>query len=143
MAEAILRKKLKDQGAQLVSVQSAGTAAAPGLPASFIGVSVLRSHGIELINHRSQPVTKKLMDKFDLALAMATDHYDFLIEKFPKNQHKVHLFMNYGREDQVEDPNVVDPITGDWELYEEVYQLLDKEMERITAKVINESMNKY
>ncbi len=145
MAEAVLKKMLQEQGSQLVSVQSAGTAALPGIPASFIAVSVLRTHRVSLMNHRSQPVTRKLMERSDMVLAMAEDHYEFLREKFPKFKDKVHLLKSYGRDDELppEQLSVVDPIMGNWELYEEVYQDIQAEMERITPLIINESMDKF
>ena len=142
MAEGILRKKLQEQGAQLVTVKSAGTGAVEGMPASFIGISVARIHDINIMSHRSQPVSKKLMDRSDLVLVMAEDHLTYLTENYPQHKHKIHLLKNYGRETPVEDPNIFDPIGSEGELYEQVFQVLEEEITRIVPFIINASMDK-
>ncbi len=142
MAEGILRKKLHEQGAQLVTVKSAGTGAIEGMPASFIGVSVARMHDVNIMSHRSQPVNRKLMDRSDLVLVMAEDHLAYLLENFPQHQDKIHLLRNYGREDPLEDPNIFDPIGSEAEVYELVFQDLEEEITRIVPFIINASMEK-
>ncbi|NQS99319.1 MAG: low molecular weight protein arginine phosphatase [candidate division Zixibacteria bacterium] len=143
MAEGALKSLLEEQGAQLVSVKSAGTSTVQGIPASFIGVSVMRKHGINIMSHRSQPVTRKLMDRSDLILVMADNHYQHLIEKYPQHKHKIYHLKNYGMDEPVEDPNVVDPIGGEIELYEEVYEDIYREVRRIATYIVNASMEKY
>ena len=142
MAEGILRKKLEDQGAQMTSVKSAGTAAMEGMPASFIGVSVARMHEVNIMTHRSQPVTRKLLDKSDLVLVMGENHIEYFEENYPQYLDKIHLLKQYGRDDEVEDPNIFDPIGNDAEIYEAVYQDLEIEINRIVGMIINESMDK-
>lgn len=142
MAEGILKKLLAEQGAQMVHVKSAGIGAMDGMPASFIGVSVSRMHEVNIMHHRSQQVTKKLMDKSDLVLVMAENHMNYMREKFPQHMNKVHLLKNFENDDPPEDPNVFDPIGGDAELYEEVFLGLEEEMKRITTHIINSSMDK-
>ena len=142
MAEGILKARLAEQGAQMVHVKSAGIGAMDGMPASFIGVSVSRMHNVNIMHHRSQQVTKKLMDKSDLVLVMAENHMNYMHEKFPQHLHKVHLLKNFGNDDPPEDPNVFDPIGSDAEIYEEVFLGLEVEMDRITSMLINSSMDK-
>lgn len=142
MAEGILKKMMRDQGAQMVTVKSAGIGALDGMPASFIGVSVSRMHEVDIMHHRSQQVTKKLMDKSDLVLAMAENHIVYLNEKFPQHAHKVHLLMNYENDNPPEDPNVFDPIGSDAEIYEEVFLDIENEMKRISPHIVNASIDK-
>ena len=142
MAEGILKSLMEEQGAQLVSVKSAGTSAIQGIPASFIGVSVMRKHRFNIMSHRSQPVTRKLMDKSDLILVMADNHYQILMEKYPQHKHKIYHLKNYGREEPVGEPDVFDPIGGDIELYEEVFEDIYQEMTRIATFIVNASMDK-
>jgi len=142
MAEGILKKIIEEQGAQLVTVKSAGIAAIEGMPASFIGISVARAHGINIMHHRSQPVTKKLLEKSDLALVMGEDHLKYINEKYPQFSEKVHLLRNYGRSEPAEEQNVFDPIGSEGEVYEEVFQLLETEMNRVAPFIVNKSMEK-
>ena len=142
MAEGLLKDALEKQGAQLVSVKSAGTFAVEGMPASFIGISVMRKNGVNIMNHRSQPLSKKLVDKSDLILVMAENHYQYLTEKYPQFKDKVHLLKNYMREELLEEPNVTDPIGGDIEMYEEVFADLQTEIQRVTSFIVNASFDK-
>jgi len=142
MAEGILKKILQEQGSQLVSVSSAGTGAVEGLPANFLALSVATQYGVNLISHRSRPITKKLLERNDLIIVMAQDHYDFIAEKFPKYADKVVILKNYGREEPVEEPDIPDPIGAEGEVFHGVFQQLEEEAQRITPIIISESMNK-
>lgn len=142
MAEGILKKIVEELGAQMVVVKSAGIAAIEGMPASFIGISVARAHDINIMHHRSQPVTKKLMERSDLVLVMGEDHLKYLNDKYPQFADKVYLLKNYGLQQPVENPNVFDPIGSEGEVYEEVFQILDGELKRVAPIIINKSMDK-
>ena len=94
------------------------------------------------MNHRSQPLSRKLVDKSDLILVMAENHYQYLTGKYPQFKDKVHLLKNYMREEPLEDPNVKDPIGGDIEMYEEVFADLQTEIQRVTSFIVNASFDK-
>ena len=141
MAEAILRKILSDQGAQMVSTGSAGIAAVSGIPASFGAVSVLRKHGYDLMSHRSQPVTRRLMERSHLLLAMAADHYDYLIDAYPRHREKIHLLKKFGTDADFDTEmlSITDPIMGNWELYEKVFYDIYREVKRISPLIVEMS----
>src|SRR5205085_3304261 len=73
MAEALFRKmlaeKLQCTEDDLVDrgyvVASAGLAAAPGAPPSPEAVQILRTRGVDLQSHESQPVTARLLHQAD------------------------------------------------------------------------------
>jgi protein-tyrosine-phosphatase len=142
MAEGILRRLLEEQGAQLIVVKSAGTSALLGMPASFVAISIMRQYGIDIISHRSQPLSRRLLDKSDLILVMAENHLEVIKKKFPQYLEKVFLLKNFSRIEPVEDPNITDPIGGELELFQEVYEDIYRELERITPTIINASMEK-
>ncbi len=142
MAEAILKDKLSKLGAQLVSVSSAGTGTVDGAPASFLGITILRTHGIDLIGHRSTPLSRRQMERADLVIAMAKNHYDKMLNDYPDRADKIFLLRTFMKDEEVEDDSVEDPIGGDMEAYERVYQVLDAELDRIVNHIINLSMEK-
>ena len=74
MAEVMLREALGRCGADDVEVESAGTWAGLGHPATEEARQVMQSRGIDLASHRSQPVTAELLDEADLILAMTSVH---------------------------------------------------------------------
>ena len=66
LAQAL--SKEKDSARQL-QVVSAGVAAAVGNAASNFSVDVLKEEGIDLSDHKSQPLTQQLVDESLLSLA--------------------------------------------------------------------------
>jgi protein-tyrosine-phosphatase len=76
LAEGIARDEVQKRGWKHVSVASAGVAARPGDAASGHAVTVARRHGIDIGQHRSQPLTRDLVKWADLVLAMGPSHLD-------------------------------------------------------------------
>ena len=77
MAQALFNRYAREQGLDAVA-DSAGLAAAPGLPASENAVAVLAELGEDLSAHRSKPVTPALLEEADRIVCMSRSHQDFL-----------------------------------------------------------------
>jgi protein-tyrosine-phosphatase len=71
LAAGVARAAVEKRGWRNVSIQSAGTGAADGSPASEDAVVVAAEHGIDLSEHRSQQLTPELVAWADLILAMS------------------------------------------------------------------------
>lgn len=80
LAEAIARREIAERGWSHVAVASAGIAAVAGAPASDGAVQVAREQGIDLSQHRTQPLTPELIDWADLVLAMSASHLGAVAE---------------------------------------------------------------
>ena len=143
MAEGILKKQMEEQGAQLVSVSSAGTSAVEGLPVNFMALSIATLNDINLMGHRSRPASRKLMERNDLIVAMAREHLDSLREKFPKYQDKIVLLKNYGREQPPEEADIMDPIGADGDVFRVIFSDIETEVKRIAPLIIASSMDKF
>jgi protein-tyrosine-phosphatase len=92
MAEIIMKDYLSRM--DLISdweVQSAGTWAEPGFPATAFGIKAMAERGLDTSSHSSQAVTKQLLDQFDLILTMETGHKEAIQVEFPGVNHKVFL----------------------------------------------------
>lgn len=89
MAEELLRDKMPE-----VNVQSAGVFAGIGERANSHTIEVLKQHDIES-NHKSQPVTEKLLHWADLILLMTTEHKQTLILHYPNFQEKYYTLKEY------------------------------------------------
>lgn len=90
MAEAILRKAIKESGRSIeeYSISSAGISTANGMGASENSIEVLKEIGIDLSNHRSKVITKKLIDESDIILTMTKSHKEILVQAVPKCKEK-------------------------------------------------------
>lgn len=74
MAEALLRRELAARGLGDVVVESAGTGAWDGIPASEGSYLVALEHGLDLSAHRSRLLTAELVAGADLILTMGRSH---------------------------------------------------------------------
>lgn len=118
MAEVLLRKALADElgmstdemDERGVLVISAGLAAPPGAPSSPEALSLMREQGLTLDDHRSQPLTDKLLRHADLILAMTRSHQVAIEQANPEAASKTQLLMPGGED-------VADPIGGPVEVY--------------------------
>lgn len=91
MAEALLKKLLKEAGEELkgIEVLSAGIAAVEGQPASAQAVSVMAEEGIDLRKHRSRQLTPEMIKDADLVLTMTANHKKAVLKMLPEASGKV------------------------------------------------------
>ena len=64
-----------------MAISSAGISTANGMGASENSIEVLKEIGIDLSNHRSKVITKKLIDESDIILTMTKSHKEILVDK--------------------------------------------------------------
>lgn len=105
MAEGLL-KDMAEKNNLEIEVKSAGIFADDGDLASENALSALEEMGIDISNHRSQSVTKGLVDQADLILTMSKSHKENLILNYPHIKEKVFLLNEYAF---YEDRDIADP----------------------------------
>lgn len=114
MAEAMMKDYIKrmDLPTNWV-VQSAGTWAENGHPATPSGVKAMAHRGLDTSLHRSQSITKDLLSQFDLILTMESGHKEAIQIEFPEFSKKVFMLS------EMSGPaiNIEDPIGGTFEDY--------------------------
>lgn len=90
-------------------VLSAGLRAPSGAPASDGAMRTMQRRGLSLDAHRSQPVTRDLLEEADLIVGMTDGHIQQLQWLFPRCTTPMLA---------LQDPPVFDPYGGDDEAYE-------------------------
>jgi protein-tyrosine-phosphatase len=70
MAEALLRQAVQDSGIRNVEVSSAGIGAWEGAAASEGAYLVMLERGFDLSAHRARQLTREMVERSDLVLAM-------------------------------------------------------------------------
>jgi len=85
MAAALLAQA----GRGRLDVRSAGTWAADGAPATAEAVRTMAERGIDLAGHRSQSVTRDLVDWADAIVTMTASHRESLVAEFPDAAQKI------------------------------------------------------
>ena len=112
-------------------IESAGTWALEGHPATERAQYVIKLHGLDLSQHHSRGVTAEMLLSFNLILTMESGHKEALRSEFPKIANRIFLLseMNGGIFD------IHDPIGGSVDDYEatarEIENILDQGFEKI------------
>ncbi len=133
MAAGIMRRRVAELGlADRVQVASAGVYAEAGYNASTNAIVTVGDRGIDLRQHRSQPVTMGLLAEADIVLVMEETHRRSLFYLAPQHLAKVFLLteMSGGYED------VADPYGGPLEGYAFTADLLERLIEAGLPKIL-------
>lgn len=122
MAEGILRSLLPPEiGARMV-VLSAGTGANEGVPATALAIQTCAENGIDIIRHRSTPLTAALLKESDLILGMEPGHVERARELAPDAKERIHLITERGAMPPGNPlPGVRDPIGGTPDQYRDTF----------------------
>jgi protein-tyrosine-phosphatase len=135
LADAIARKVVVERGLSDVEVQSAGTSAWDGAPASDGALLVGMERGLDLSQHRSQTLTRELVRDADLVLAMGPHHLE-RIEALGGSG-KSHLLTDYASHGETTRA-VSDPIGAELEVYRATADELDTEIRRLFDRITAE-----
>ena len=116
MAEYLLREALPD--ATTWTVNSAGTFAVNGMPASSEGIQVLADNGIDMHSHRSTALTRELIDAATVIVVMTGAHRSHVLALFPDASEKLFLLKAFDAKARSRD--LADPIGGPVRVYRRV-----------------------
>jgi len=132
MAEAILRKKLKEANRTDIEVSSAGITMLPGLGATENTIAALKKEGINVSGHLARKLTREMVDKSDIILAMEKLHEERILQVAPEAKNRVFLLKEFARIKH-DTLNVEDPMGLPMEDYEGTLQVIKEAVERIVG----------
>ncbi|WP_421764573.1 low molecular weight protein-tyrosine-phosphatase [Ekhidna sp.] len=129
LAEAIFKKKLEiEQLGEKISCDSAGTANYHvGENPDPRTVEIAEKHGIP-VNHKGQQFKKHHSEEFDYLFAMDGSNYKNMVSEIGNNPDKLILMRNFDPFGKGED--VPDPWYGGINGFENVYQILDRSLDK-------------
>ena len=118
MAEGLLAHALAAQPEPLRSlrVASAGVAARMGDRVSENSVLALKKTGIDIANHRSQPITQEMLDSALAVLCMTESHRSLIEMQAQPQPRNLHLFREFL--EKKASTEIADPFGGSLKLYE-------------------------
>jgi protein-tyrosine-phosphatase len=131
MAEAYLKKLLKLQHRTDIQVSSAGLMALGGMGASMETQEVLAKEGMDASLHRSQRVTKELVDQSDIILVMEILHEDKILALAPEVKNRLFLLKEFAKIND-SNLNIPDPVGGSLEFYQDTFLTIKDAVERIS-----------
>ncbi|MCP4245606.1 MAG: hypothetical protein GY778_01015, partial [bacterium] len=125
MAEVLLRpmlaEKLGCRSEELADrgyhVESAGTSAFPGVPASSGAIEAMKARGIDITGHRSQPLAIDLVNRADHTTAMTGGHVEMVTATAAAARDRVRL---------IADDDIEDPIGGNDDVYAQCAERIEK-----------------
>lgn len=135
MAEAAFRKLIKNAGAVDIQICSSGAGAFDGQPASRFAVEVVKLWDVDLTAHRSQTLTKSLINNSDLILAMAASHYNTILGITPEAFDRTYLLKNFPEAGD-NGEGVIDPIGMPLTVYNEVFLDITTELELLLPRAL-------
>lgn len=131
MAEAVLRKMMKEKKRDDVEVYSAGIMILAGISASQGTKDVLAKEGIDVSRHLSQKATKGMIRKSDLILVMERLHEDAILHLAPEVKNRVFLLKEFAK---INDSHldISDPIGRSSDFYEKTFASIKEAVERVS-----------
>lgn len=135
IAEALARKVIIERGLSDVEIQSAGTSAWDGAPASDGVLLVGMERNLDLSQHRAQTLTRELVRDADLVLAMGPHHLE-RIEALG-GAGRAYLITDFASRGASARP-VNDPIGGELEVYRATADELEQEVRRVFDRIMAE-----
>ena len=114
IGERLLRQRLSG-----ITVESAGTYGLEGLPADDGALEVASAHGLSLEGHVARKVSRGMVNRYDLILAMTPKHIGQITMIAPEVRGKTLLYGEWLGQQEVPDPFRQSP-----QVYEYVYNLL-------------------
>ena len=133
MAEAIARQVAAERGIGDVVVESAGTGAYDGAPASDGALLVALERDVDLGGHRARTVTRDLVASADAILTMSGQHLRRVEELGGAG--KSFLLTDYASHSSSA-RGVSDPFGGDLDTYRGTYDELDREIRRVFDRLV-------
>jgi protein-tyrosine-phosphatase len=135
MAEGGLRKLLEKKNITNIEVLSSGTGAAHGFPATEFASEAAKLWDADLSQHRSQPLTRELINDADLILVMTPSHGYDVVNMVPEADDKTFLLRNYP-EKSLRGEGIDDPIGGSLDMYNQCFIEIGEELGRILPLLI-------
>jgi len=132
LASAFFKKLLEDSFASGTwTVDSAGTWTSPGLPV-LPGVSLIASkYGVDLVQHRSKPVSAAILSSGDLILVMEAGHKEALRIEFPLNRDRIYLLSQVVEGRSYNIPDMTDSIESMMGVGDDLHNLIQIGISRI------------
>ncbi|MDZ4723170.1 MAG: low molecular weight protein arginine phosphatase [candidate division Zixibacteria bacterium] len=138
MAAGALQVLLNKKRQGKFSVISSGISASYKSPATRFASEVVKMWDADISDHESQLLTADLIERSDLILAMAPEHYKEILRLDPEAVDKVFLFKNFPDQSPVGD-GVDDPVGQSLDRYNETFleigEYLGKNLDEIIRRI--------
>ncbi len=137
MAAALMNKIAADNDMDIFA-ESAGLFAEEGAPVSENAVEAMKKYGLDISEHKAEPITNDLLIQSDLILTMTAAHKQVLEHYAPGRVFTLAEYAGSGFD-------ISDPYGGDLDEYietaEEIYDALTDVAEKLADSTVKEDNN--
>ncbi len=126
IAESLFIKQAKAKKSK-AQAMSAGVGAFPGSPPPTEIIEILKREGQDVSAHTSTPLMPQALQQADLVLTMTGRQREAIIKKLPQLEKKVVVLKEYVGQKG----DIVDPMGGKAEVYEEVFEDIKGVIEKL------------
>jgi protein-tyrosine-phosphatase len=138
LAEAAFKKCLEEDGSRADwEVSSAGLWTESGLPPVPTALTAAEGMGLNISNHRTQPITTELLSRSDLIIVMQASQREALQVEFPETAGKIILLSETADGIAYDIPDPFDAVDSHQDLAKEVCSLVKRGYNRIAYIVRN------
>lgn len=110
-------------------VMSAGVAALPGAPASQEAVEVMKTRGLSLEGHQTQPISGPLLRYADRIYVMGRAHQEALCSQWPGDADRISVLRTDGTD-------ICDPLGSDFNVYQDCAKQIEIELEKHIGEIL-------
>ncbi|MDD4953447.1 MAG: L-threonylcarbamoyladenylate synthase [Candidatus Omnitrophica bacterium] len=134
IAEALLKKKLKEKNRNDVEVLSAGTMLTGGMGATESTKEVLAREGIDVSGHLSRSINAGMIKKSDLILVMEKAHENRVLEIAPEVKNRLFLLKEFAKING-NNLDIADPIGKPLESYSRTLEVIKEAVEKVSVLI--------
>lgn len=136
VAEALIRRELEERALNEIHVESAGTYAWDGNPASEGSIIVAAENGLDLASHEAQSLTPDLVERSNLVLTMEFGHAAEVVRCGGGG--RTHLLGEYAGLERHE-AEVDDPYGASLSAYREMFRTLEPLTQSAVERFVSEA----
>jgi len=115
-------------------IASAGVKAIKKVGPNPVVAFIMHQRKIPMTQHRSQPVTKKLLNRHYWIIVMETTHKEAILKVNTNLKERVFTLREFGLSSPPPEPDMPDPTGKDPDDYRELFEILDREIPRLVKQ---------
>ncbi len=128
MCEGYLKHLCKQASRNDITVESAGTFAGEGCPASINSAEIMADYDIDICSHTSSTLSEEKIEKANIIIAMTASHRAQIGAMYPKALKKTRLLMEFA---DMENSDVEDPFGGDAQTYSSCFEQMKPALDNL------------
>lgn len=136
MAEGMFRDMIHNRNLEnVIKTESAGIYASTGQPASPQALEAMGNKFIDISNHKARQITREMLQKADLILAMTKSHKRNILAMDESLKYKTYTLTEYAYKDLESHADILDPYGLPVEEYEKSLINIEKALINVIDKL--------